>query len=528
MAIFSGSFLSPTATGNFSVTSLDFAPNIVFFHGAESVDPEGVTAGAANLMYGCAAMQSDDTLGQIVGAFFKQSTVSPNPKISDSDLLTTKCIYTFSAVNTALLSASMVTLDSSGFTLNFDAVDATARRVYYTAMRLTDAGIKIGTFATTLSAGASTVSVAGLEFTPDLVLFIGADRTDTEHIMWGVDSRAGNRFVMQAGYVNGALDSSAVARNSTFDSRSICHEYSAGGGTGRRLSGKIGEWSETGFRIDLDYSTARTVGYIALGYVDYKVGTDVRGTVGVSHAVTGAGFRPEGMLAGSNNTDFSSTLPSAGSTSSGTKLIFGAADEDLHQYSYGYSRASPAANTYTISREGISTRVIRRDVSTTDAQLISFDADGFTIRWNAGDSAGAEIGYVLLRENPNLAPSKGPQLIENEVELAPKQTHYMVVGHKTAAVAPSGWTIYLFKNGERVTDIEVNVVENPEKIYTFSFQNDGTHDSQWQLVVYETASSGTKYAMAWKVYKKIIEQSVKMMRSRLDSEGGFFSQSNEE
>ena len=84
---------------------------------------------------------------------------------------------------------------------------------------------------------------------------------------------------------------------------------------------------------------------------------------------------------------------------------------------------------------------------------------------------------------------------------------------------------YLYKNGERTIDVAVEVVENPDGFYTFSFDNDGTDEATWTLIVYQTSSGTLKFGESWKVRKRTVELNVKQIRSRQDSEGGFFKSS---
>lgn len=132
--------------------------------------------------------------------------------------------------------------------------------------------------------------------------------------------------------------------------------------------------------------------------------------------------------------------------------------------------------------------------------------------------------YVWVSETE---VSEGPNFIKikNNVEVPTNATHYMSIRHDTAELTREDWTMVLFKNGEEVRDIAIEVVERPERTYTFSFQNDGTHESQWSLLVYETDLDTPTYAEMWMVKKKIVEQAVRQIQARQDSDGGFFQTS---
>lgn len=104
-------------------------------------------------------------------------------------------------------------------------------------------------------------------------------------------------------------------------------------------------------------------------------------------------------------------------------------------------------------------------------------------------------------------------------------THYMTFPYTTAAVAYGLWVKTLFKNGEVIQDIPIDFHEYPAGIYTFSFENDGDRDALWTLVLHATGDTNNWFAETWSTTSKIIEQTVKQIRSRFDSDGGFFQSS---
>jgi hypothetical protein len=105
-------------------------------------------------------------------------------------------------------------------------------------------------------------------------------------------------------------------------------------------------------------------------------------------------------------------------------------------------------------------------------------------------------------------------------------THYMIFPYSVSGLTLGYWTTVLLKNGERLTDVAIECRENPTGVYTFSFDNDGDDEAQWSLVVYETSgTTGLKFGQSWTVRKRIVEQNVKQIRSRMDSDGGYFQSS---
>lgn len=80
------------------------------------------------------------------------------------------------------------------------------------------------------------------------------------------------------------------------------------------------------------------------------------------------------------------------------------------------------------------------------------------------------------------------------------QTH-----HAVAYCSKSGatWEVSLTKNGE-VSSVPVSVVEHPTNYYNFSFVNDGTDRSTWDLTAREP-TTGTVASESWFVTASVVE-----------------------
>ena len=94
--------------------------------------------------------------------------------------------------------------------------------------------------------------------------------------------------------------------------------------------------------------------------------------------------------------------------------------------------------------------------------------------------------------------------------------------HSTSGVTFGTWTLKLLKNGEENRDTEISVSEPITNYYVISFKNDGTKDSIWQIFAKEPSVEKV-YTESWRVKDKSLENDVKQIRSRMDSDGGFFS-----
>jgi hypothetical protein len=105
------------------------------------------------------------------------------------------------------------------------------------------------------------------------------------------------------------------------------------------------------------------------------------------------------------------------------------------------------------------------------------------------------------------------------------ETHYMVFPHGTTGLVRDDFTITVLKDNEVRQDVAVEVEESAEGVYVMSFVNDDTDKTTWTLIAYATAAPNTKYIESWQVRKKTIDQNVRQIRSRQDSDGGFFKSS---
>lgn len=104
------------------------------------------------------------------------------------------------------------------------------------------------------------------------------------------------------------------------------------------------------------------------------------------------------------------------------------------------------------------------------------------------------------------------------------KTMYMVFSYPTPDLPRSQWEVDVRKDGEIMKEIAVDVGYR-DKQYVFTFDNDGTDKSTWQITVTPLENTSVHYVETWFVRKNFIEQSVSELRSRMDSEAGFFNTS---
>ncbi len=101
----------------------------------------------------------------------------------------------------------------------------------------------------------------------------------------------------------------------------------------------------------------------------------------------------------------------------------------------------------------------------------------------------------------------------------------MTFPHTLTGRLRSSFVVKILKDGEVVADTAYDITESPAYCYTLTFENDGTDYSTWTCVVSDPLLTGVYFVETWEVRKKTVELNVKQIRSRQDSEGGFFKSS---
>jgi hypothetical protein len=95
--------------------------------------------------------------------------------------------------------------------------------------------------------------------------------------------------------------------------------------------------------------------------------------------------------------------------------------------------------------------------------------------------------------------------------------HYMQFPHSTLGLTRANFTYYVFKNGELSLETAVEVRECPSGVYTLSFVNDGTHESFWSLIAWESANTDVKYGESWMVRDDSVRRAVFEIQSDIQT-----------
>lgn len=196
------------------------------------------------------------------------------------------------------------------------------------------------------------------------------------------------------------LDAQTTTYTGSFLDSSFYTVRSSGGG-GFVSRGRILEFNDSGFHAEWTVGTsARRYAFLALGGSDItnvKVGFDTVATSTGSKSYTGVGFQPELLIVLLG--DSTRALDGAGSN---LQMSFGAASSATDEFvCLSWTNAgedSSDAKTYQKSG-AILASMVEGDPASIDmeAQVTSFDADGFTLNYSSVNGAKFIFGYVALK-----------------------------------------------------------------------------------------------------------------------------------
>jgi len=150
-----GSFSTPGATGNFSVTGLGFQPKAIFLWGCPVTNENANTDSAHHIGIAAGGQQRSIQVGV-------QNGTTNTFRARDA----THVLHIISGSNTNLAIASLVSFDSGGFTLNFSTATTAGLIVNYVAFGGTDLSAQV------VSSVMNTGGISGLSFQPEFAFFI--------------------------------------------------------------------------------------------------------------------------------------------------------------------------------------------------------------------------------------------------------------------------------------------------------------------------------------------------------------------
>ncbi|MFQ5970300.1 MAG: hypothetical protein ACE5J2_07400, partial [Nitrososphaerales archaeon] len=388
-----GSFTKSTAAApaSQSITGVGFQPKVViFFWTRQTVEGTlagihsgyGFATGAANER--AIAIASDDAVG------------TSNTGRSQSD---TSCIIILSnGTPTVAAEAELTTFDSDGFTINWTTNEARADIIHYIALGGSELTNALAS-SFTVTSGAGTQSVTGLGFKPDFLMFISIDLTAAGSSTVGKASIGFASSPADEASVTVTLEDGRATTDTWVRQRtdSTFNELTNFGGND--MLADITSFDADGFTFNKSAADGTTMYYLALKGGGYRVGSFNKstGVAPVSQSVTGVSFKPNGLILASKNLVTNTGIEAEG------RISFGASDGTTEGATWFHDKDA-VGTTDTNQRTSTSKVAVHASQSTLNAEadLTSFDADGFTINWTTNNAVAEEIIYVGFGDVKNL------------------------------------------------------------------------------------------------------------------------------
>lgn len=382
-----GSFVLNTVTGAQAVTGVGFTPKVVlFFMTIEAADTDDFGASGTMAIGIGVSATARATIARAQGGASATRTSAVN----------TLVIYSTGGVDIG--TADLTSLDADGFTINWSTAPAAAWVVNYIALGgsdLTNVVLKQITAPAATGNQAST----GVGFQPDALILISAGLTTAS-------TTSATHAILGLGL---AKSSSAQGTTSTVDisriesTSSALITYSAG--STKTLDAALTSLDSDGFTLNFGTTTSGAVIWVlCLKGGSYAVGAETQKTSTGTKAKTGVGFTPTGILLAS----VGNTAAAAVDTTTATQLIGAASGATVRGYIWVGDKTA-AVDARALNRANLIASYVPSNTSlpaTSQADLSSFDSDGFTLNWTTADATARE--FIFMAFGNTLATSINP------------------------------------------------------------------------------------------------------------------------
>jgi hypothetical protein len=383
---FVGSLTAETSTGQKSYTGVGFQPKLVIFFGTEQT-ADGVAA-ELSAFFGAAA-SATGRHSTAIAHDDEVATVNCGTHHSDAHCIT----ILSNGTPTVQTTADFVSMDADGFTLDWDAVSGSAHIVRFLALggdALTN--VKVDKFATATSAGAQ--GVTGVGFQPDGLLLIQAGMTSAT-VLPG--TRVGTYPSIGGANSSSSMGCSSIraddgGADASFGTYQQGDELNSARGITNTCT--LTSFDSDGFTVNWSAVsvTARHAFYVAIKGMSVKVGVETQKGATGTKATTGVGFKPKALLVlGSNkiasDVDVTGQMTLTIGASDGTRegCVWVGADKPSNSQADNATDSAKVLQHRSLS----GTLVAEADVS-------SFDSDGFTLDWTTADTTGRQFVYIAF------------------------------------------------------------------------------------------------------------------------------------
>lgn len=384
-----GSFTLNTGTGNQSITGVGFTPKVVMVSHCRSI-AFGYSTSLSSFGYGFSVGTS---AGQTVCTHYQCGLGSPaTPRTRYDD---TKILTSVGTTGTLTEAASMVSLDSDGFTINVTTAGS-ALVVWYVCI---GGSLNANIMAFQSPSATGNQSYTGAGFQPNTSLTWGVDQTTT-----GPTTQ--NNATISMGVCDSALDQSANSSvnidtggstNTSRWQRTDSFLILIGASEAQNFRAAITSWDSDGFTANwaATAGSGRFFYALVMNGIQSKNTDFTQKTSTGSQAYTGIGFQGSGLILGSLGG------PTATPVTIG-KISFGSASgsSNLGSGAYIDSDASNPSNT----AQSVSNSLIYASPNTggsgngASTGFTSFDADGWTLPWAVADATARHIWSLTLAD----------------------------------------------------------------------------------------------------------------------------------
>lgn len=386
-----GSFSLNTSTGNQSVTGIGFPPKGIIFLGS-IINGNGNAANAVHSL----GMGSSSSARM---TYSVKSDDNADPNLDNYYFSSANILTAYSVGTTKLYEMDLVSLDSDGFTVSLTTAPGTTRTVFYAALGGTSVSCKGGKID--IAASISSQAFTGIGFPPKATLFAGGISGTTEGLINGsfvTSGFFGCGVSSSARWVNGLCSNWFNVPTSEKADQSTALAMMRVSVGDRPVTADFTSNDADGFTLNVTRAdTGPRTGILSLTSSSVKAGSFNQKTSTGSQSITGVGFPPKFLLLSSFGKataagQIADAKRSIGFASGATErgYVASASTDASTPKSAASSRISNANILGVITAGGATPTVL------SEADLTSFDADGFTLNWGTADATAREICYLAV------------------------------------------------------------------------------------------------------------------------------------
>jgi len=378
-----GTFQTPASNGTLAITGVGFEPKLVIFH----LNHAGDTGLDARVMLGAAT-----SAGQWVEAGYSGDGDTPSDDRRYVRL--TECIGTLQS-SSITSRASLTSMDSDGFTLNFVATDS-VENITYQAFGGADLNVAVGNV--TMPNTTSNFSVSGLSFEPKAIqvatCYLPSGLGQAANFFYNIGAAtATDQFSVYAGADDNEDPSDTFRYHS---STSMLKRVQSGGGTPDVVMGFV-SLDTTGFTLNssVPVGTSQPLPYIAWGgNIDVDITQVTAKNANGLQEVRGLGFEPDFTYAYTVQAGGSVDAATARGTAAFSLGYSDGTDEFVSAFRV-LDNKSPSEAFHDALDAFMYTGV--NQSTPWNTATYTPDADGFDLNWTDTDGLTREIFTLSLK-----------------------------------------------------------------------------------------------------------------------------------